>query len=120
MEKGQILILASIIIIYIPTFLIGLPKAFKLAKAARREEHEMWLTAANTGGLWIGDPNNPGAKILISSEQCFHRSQVYKKGLSFKDRLIIFWRAITKAITLQTILVAGWFFIELVINPVTR
>tara|TARA_B100002049_G_scaffold165549_1_gene124260 strand:- start:21210 stop:21572 length:363 start_codon:yes stop_codon:yes gene_type:complete len=120
MEKGQILILASIIIIYIPTFFIGLPKAFKLAKVARREEHEKWLAAANTGGLWVGEQNNPGAQVLISSEQCFHRSEVYRKGLSFKDGLAIIWRAITKAITLQAVLVAGWFFIEIVINPVTR
>lgn len=120
MEKGQILILASIIIIYIPTLLIGLPKAFKIAKAAKREEHEKWLTAANTGGLWMGDPNNPGAQVLISSEQCFHRSEVYRKDLSAKERFVIIWRAITKAITLQAVLVAGWFFIELVINPVSR
>ena len=119
MEQSYIIITASIVIIYLPTIFVGIPKSIKISKETKIQEKVYWLNAASHGGIWLPQKGSKDTQTLIDPAECFKRAQQCEKGLTGKDYLGIIGWAFFGALKLQILLIVGWVIIQMMFIPPT-
>lgn len=113
METGYILLIISIVIIYLPALTVGWSKAARQEKERLQSEQMFWTNASNAGGVWVNDKLNPSAQFYVDQQNCYNRALALSNAYNFKAKIKVFFSVLKRAITLQIILIIGWFAVQM-------